>query len=173
MVALDWAGTLVAGVVGCVGIAATYWSGTKARIAQTKNLQFQLEVQGDRARLADKRQIYASFMCAISGYVAAERRLTAGREKDLSEERLSVLRSELNVALDSMLNALCEIRLIAPEDLTILSVNVVHQLTRSEDLSGDFPEIRDRLYAKMRADLGEPRHEKIDAPEIVSNALDR
>lgn len=171
--ALDWVATLVTGIVGCTGIVATYWSGTKARIAQTKNVEFQLSVQGDRARLADKRRIYATFMCAISGYVSAERRLADARAKDLSEQRLSVLRSELHVALTAALHALCEVRLIAPENLMVLCVDVVHRLSRSEDLSRDFPGMRDRLYAEMRADLGEPRHKQIDVPEIVSSALDR
>lgn len=84
-----------------------------------------------------------------------------------------MLRAELAESLTVMINALCEVRLIAPENLAFLSVNVVQRLTTSEDPTHDFPELRDKLYEAMRTDLGEPEHQHIDVPEIAAKALER
>src|SRR6202034_2977920 len=100
----------------------------------------------------------------IGSYVAAERRLAAALGKDKSTT--SALRSELNRSMTDMVTALCELRLIAPENLAVLRVTVVQRLTTSEDTSADFPEFRDALYKLMRDDLGEPEHPRIIVPEI-------
>lgn len=73
--ALDWVGTLGTGIVGLAGIAATYWSASKARIAQAKDLQFRINADNDRIRLTDQRRIYAAFMGAVSSYVVIGQRL--------------------------------------------------------------------------------------------------
>ena len=112
-------------------------------------------------------------MSAIGIYAAAERRLAAARDKGSGDERIFALRSDLNQAMTAMLSALGEIRLIAPENLAILAINVVQELTQHEDTSNIFPEFRDELYKVMRADLGEPEHPHIEVPEIVSHALER
>src|SRR5262249_276658 len=148
----------------------TYWSGAKALRAQTYNLQFRINAENDRARLAEKRRIYAAFMNALGTYVVVERNLIMARSKGSDEERLMTLRSELTGAMTNMLNALFEIRLIASENLAHLSVGAVQRLTTSEDPSDEFPELRDSLYELMRADLGEPIHRRIDAPEIAAQA---
>jgi hypothetical protein len=165
--------TLGTAVVGLAGITATYLAATKARIAQSNNLLLAISAENDRVRLTDKRHIYAGYMGAIGSYVAAERRLAAARNKDFGNERVSALRSELNQAMTVMLSTLGEIRLIAPENLAILAVNVVQKLTQGEDTSSIFPEFREELYKVMRADLGEPEHQRIEVPEIVSHALER
>jgi hypothetical protein len=168
---LEWVGTLGTAVVGLAGIAATYWSASKARVTQGDNLQFTITAENDRARLSEKRRIYAGYMGAIGSYVAAERRLAVARDKHRST--VSALRSEFNQSMTDMLGALCELRLIAPENLVVLAVTVVHKLTTSEDTSADFPKFRDALYKLMRDDLGEPEHHRIEVPEIVSHALPR
>src|SRR6516164_1900127 len=84
----DWAGTLGTAIVGVAGIAATYLSASKARIAQGTNLQLAINAENDRARLTEKRHIYAAYMGATGSYVAAERRLAAGQEKDFGNERI-------------------------------------------------------------------------------------
>ena len=170
---LDWIASLGTAIVGFTGIIATYRSGSMARISQAINLELSINAENDRCRLAEKRRIYAAFMGSASSYVAAERALSAARCKGASEKRLGELRTELNQVMVTMLTALCELRLIATEDLAIVAVNTVQRLTTSENLASEFPELRDALYEVMRTDLNEPVYERIDAPEIVAHALER
>ena len=72
-----------------------------------------------------------------------------------------------------MLSVLGEIRLIAPENLVIFSIEVVQKLTTTADLTDIFPDLRDKLYEVMRADLGEPPQRRINVPELVAQALER
>lgn len=169
----EWIGTLGTAIVGVAGITATYWSAAKARATQTNNLQFSIGAENERARLVEKRRIYATYMGAISSYVVVERDLADAKEKGLTEDRISVLRADLSRSMTVVLSALCELRLIASSNLAILAVNVVQQLTTSEDTSVKFPESRDELYKVMRADLGEAQYEGIEVAEIVTNAIRR
>ena len=113
---LEWVGTLGTAIVGIAGIAATYLSACRARITQVRNLQLSIYAENDRARLAEKRRVYSEYMFAISSYVAIERSLAAARKKNASEDSISALRSELSKSMTIMLHALCEVRLIAPEN---------------------------------------------------------
>ena len=169
----EWVGTLGTAIVGIAGIAATYLSACRARITQVRNLQLSIYAENDRARLAEKRRAYSEYMFAISSYVAIERSLAAARKKNASEDSISALRSELSKSMTIMLHALCEVRLIAPETLSLLAGNVVTGLATSEDTSLIFPQFRDELYKAMRCDLGEPEHQAIELPEIVSHAIER
>lgn len=170
---LGWIGTLGTAMVGTAGITATYWSARKARITQIQNLQLSINTENDRARLAEKRRIYTAYMCAISSYVAVERRLAVARNKGSDENGISALCSELGKSMTVMLHALCEVRLIAPEALSLLAGNIVLQLSTSEDTSVQFPQFRDELYKAMRRDLGESEYRAIELPEIVSHAIVR
>lgn len=168
----EWVATFGTAIVGIAGIVATYLSACKARVTQTHHLQLNIAAENDRARLAEKRRIYAAYMCAISSYVAVERSLAAARNKNTSDS-ISVLRSELDRAMTIMLHALCEVRLIAPEILSLLAGSIVLQLASSEDTSLVFPQFRNELYKAMRRDLGEPEYRAIEEPEIVSHAIER
>lgn len=99
--------------------------------------------------------------------------LAAARAKNATEGILAAVRSELGQAMTLMLTALGEIRLIAPEDLVVFSIEVVQKLTTIADLTDLFPELRDDLYELMRADLREPPQRRISVPELVAQALER
>jgi hypothetical protein len=170
---LGWIGTVVTGIVGLAGILATYRLSGKSRIAQSENLQLSISAENDRNMRSEKRRIYARFMASTSTYVAAEHTLAVKRRKGAADDVLSALRSELNEAMTVMFCTLAEVRLIAPEDVTVLAVAAVQRLIRSTDLTSEFPDIRDGLYKVMRADLGEPPHGYIHAPELAAAALER
>lgn len=170
---VEWVGSLGTAIVGFTGIIATYRSGNKARISQATNLTLHINAENDRCRLADKRRIYASFMGAVSAYVVAEHNLAAAVRNPSNGKRLAQLRAELNQAMTNMLTTLCELRLIAPQNLAEVSVGAVRQLTTSRDIASEFPELRNSLYEAMRTDLGEPIHERLDLPEIAAHALER
>jgi hypothetical protein len=169
----DWIATAGTAIVGMAGIAATYLSGRRALIAQSRNMELQIGAERERTRLADKRRIYAAFIAATSRYVAAAQSLAVARVKNAAGSRVTVLRSELDQAMTAMLSILGEIRLIAPEKLVIFSLEVVQKVTTTADLTDTFPELRDVLYELMRADLGEPPQPRISVPELVAQALDR
>lgn len=107
------------------------------------------------ARLADKRRSYACYIAATEKYVAIEHNMAVEHSKGCSEERMIILRSDWVIAMTTMLNALGEIRLIASESLAALAVDVTRLILRSDNLSRDFPEIRDRLSAEMLAEIVE------------------
>jgi hypothetical protein len=172
-IVLDWIGTVVTGTVGVVGILATYRSGTKARIAQSKNLKLSINAEDNRNKHSEKRRIYASFIASAGSYVVVERALAVERDKGSAEDRIFALRCELKDAMGLMFKVLAEVRLIAPENVVSLAVDAVQRLIRSNELAREFPEIRDKLYEVMRADLGEPAHGHIHAPELAAEALER
>jgi len=166
-------GAIGPSAVGVIGIVATYWTGRKVLFVQTRNIELQIRVESERARVAEKRQIYATFVAMTSKYVAVVHSLAVERTRNGSEIQLASIRAELDQAMQSMLTSLGEIRLIAPEGLAIMSVKVVQKLTTTEDLASIFPEMREKLYVAMRADLGEPPHHPISVSELVSQALKR
>lgn len=170
---LEWIGTVVTGAVGLAGILATYWSSAKARIAQSENLQSGISAENDRCIRSEKRRIYAKFVASTGNFVASEHALAVERSKGSADDAIFKLQCELKDAMTQMFGTLAEVRLIAPMDVTALAVDAVHRLVRSPELAREFPEIRDKLYEVMRADLGEVAHDHIEAPELAAAALER
>jgi hypothetical protein len=76
----------------------------------------------------------------------------------MADDDLAALRA----GLTEMLSALGELRLIAPEELGQLAqemASATADYAQHNSQPGDpskLPEIRERLYVAMRADLGEP-----------------
>src|SRR5215469_3518258 len=74
--------TLITGAVGLAGIGGTLWQGKRSREAQTADLKTSLDATADnlkasinaekeRARLAQKRQMYVDCMTAFAEMISA------------------------------------------------------------------------------------------------------
>ena len=143
----DWPAVVAAitgGVVGLAGIfAATRQSGKSIR------------AEDARAKLAERRRIYANYLATLTQYAGADNRLRAA--EDGSKEHEEALR-ERSQAQTAARTAVQEVTLIAPASLSILAQQVDSQGRNVRDEAGG-----DRItkaYAEMiiamRADLGEP-----------------
>jgi hypothetical protein len=164
--------TVITGVVGVAGITGTILAARIAASTQTANLMRSMSEERSRARLVDKRQVYANFITA-----AHEAHLTitwvfVGRLKE--EENAPI--AELYKLRAAMYSHLSEIELVGSEEVISRAQALSRFVTRyfafliepdqvkfdnllkkaharlpeSESLS----EVEKRLNEAMRADLG-------------------
>jgi hypothetical protein len=153
---------LITGAVGVGGTALGAWLNGRM---QNKNLRLSLDAENKRARVAEKRRIYAACQSAFwrtNLAVTAQRGARSASEKEKAEALFS-----MSKALDSMLQTFNELLLIAPDSVTECANHVqraqqIFLLTVEGDAAGDaqdmdnISQIQARLYEAMRADLGEP-----------------
>ena len=88
MMAVMASAELITGIVGLAGVligtAGTLLASWQTGKSQTKNVMFRVQADDERARLAEKRSIYARYMATLTGDLAAVTRL--GAEKGASAE---------------------------------------------------------------------------------------
>ena len=162
--------TVITGVVGVAGIIGTILAARITASRQTANLLFSLTEERNRARLVDKRQVYANF-------------ITAAHEADLmimwvyiarSQGKEDVPISELYKLRAAMYSRLSEVELVGSEEVISRAQAMSRYVTQSsaslinpylvevDNLSkearppGSDPlqEAEKRLNEAMRADLG-------------------
>lgn len=170
---------LVTGAVGIAGIGGTLWQGKRSREAQTANLSASLDAaaenlklgigaDSERARLAEKRRIYAACLSATNELVSAVAEYTVYLRND-EEDRMKLAFNKMIERRDVLANAISEVRLIAPKKMGEQAQEVqkfcdgLWADAQSEDIESQdktmkdprFSGIRAKLYIAMRADLGE------------------
>jgi len=144
--------------------------------AATEQLVTSINVEDRRARIAEKRRIYASVLAALNGVTIAASSYRAARLGDDDEER-KVAVSRQTKAQEGMFQAIGELMLIAPSVVAgnaIALQNTLVEFMRASDagapLTGPGPEaiagVRNALLRTMRVDLGEP----VDIPEQTGPA---
>jgi hypothetical protein len=150
---------LITGAVGVAGIGGTILAAWMTGKRQTANLMLSISADYGRNRLGDKRRIYARYQASLDSLILAISRLDVlRRRRSMADDDLAALRA----GLTEMLSALGELRLIAPEELGQLAqemASATADYAQHNSQPGDpskLPEIRERLYVAMRADLGEP-----------------
>jgi hypothetical protein len=169
--ATNWATVIPAVVTGAVGIAGIGGTILSARIttkAQTANLRLSIDAENTRARLADKRYIYATFMACYN-------RALDGVVKHRASFRLSESTNEIKAiettqweARNALGNARAEMGLIEPTNFASLADQLVDMLDSyaeatalgAREVGKPKPavdlEMQDKLYIAMRSDLAEP-----------------
>lgn len=161
--------TVITGVVGVAGIVGTVLAARIAASSQTANLLLSMNEERSRARLVDKRQVYADFVTAAHEADFMITWVYLGR----SQGKEDVPISELYKLRAAMYSRLSEVELVGTEEVIsraqalsryvtqyfsgLVEVDLVDNvdppMTRlrvSEPLS----EIEKRLSEAMRADLG-------------------
>ena len=150
---VPWA-VLITGAVGVGGTALGAWLNGRT---QTKTLRLSLDAENARARLAEKRRVYAALLAALNNYSRL------GRSLDL-DPSLPLNRTELNDAQARIFDAASEVIVIAPRQLGIqvseisnqaLAFTRAVQRDRSTKFPDDFYYERVGLVGELRADLGE------------------
>jgi hypothetical protein len=157
---------IVIGVVGLAGIAATYWQGKRATEAASESLRRSIDVENERARLAEKRRIYAACQAAFTAMRIESITHRVAYQPPPNQDQRDAAELALNQARRAMLNAAGELLLIAPmgvrklaTDLNDSYLSYITATVRGASL--DEPtepagHMQNQLYDAMRADLGEP-----------------
>jgi hypothetical protein len=157
---------IVIGVVGLAGIVATYWQGKRATEAASKSLRASIDVENERARLAEKRRIYAACQAAFTAMRIESITHRVAYQPPANQRQRNAAELALNQARRAMLNATGELLLIASTgvrkiaaDLTDSYLSYITATARGASL--DEPtepagHLQNQLYDAMRADLGEP-----------------
>lgn len=159
MSTLNWAAIVpaaITGAIGLAGIGGTLLSASIARQSNAENLQASIAAENNKARLSEKRCVYANCLAALMfGYLQAAMVRARGdvRSKGYAADVL-----EANRARMAAVNALSEVRLIGPQDVGSLATRAVMALLRflKEGGGSDFGKAHAKLTLAMRIDLGEP-----------------
>jgi hypothetical protein len=153
----DWPAIVAAisgGVVGVAGIIFAWRQSSRS-----------ISADDQRARLAEKRRIYAHFLAACSelvrasGMVDAEPKRTPFQlVKGLEVAPPTAAELQRTVAQANTVSAYSELELIAPKQVCDVALGyvraiLVKKVKHSEPL--------DRVVSVMRADLGEPVQQRL------------
>jgi hypothetical protein len=158
--------TLITGVVGLAGIGGTLWQGKRSREAQTadlkasfdataENLKVGIDAENDRARRAEKRQVYANCISSFGTAINEIARFHTYTE----DPKAYPFMEEYARAIGVVLNAVSEVQLIAPPNMMLLARRAYSATFKFADRADEittFREVRSELLKAMRADLGDP-----------------
>jgi hypothetical protein len=154
--ASEWIPSLITGVVGVLGMGSALWGGSRARSAQTEQLLLGIGAEDRRARLTERRRVYATYLAALTEVIQIGGRLA---ERVTTDERKG-LESRLYDAMGLLISTMQEVELIASrelgnlvEDITQFVITEIGE-SESERISL-FPKMRKDLYEAMRRDLNE------------------
>jgi hypothetical protein len=145
-------GTVIAGAVGAIGgVGATLAGAWMNGRSQMAGLRLGIAADNDRAKVAEKRRIYAACLTALSDDLSAAIR----RETFANTEETG----KYGAALLTALNAVSELQLVAPSEVgrcggTAL-VRLNHLKHFTDEARQAFVRALVELTKAMRADLGE------------------
>jgi hypothetical protein len=155
---------LITGAVGVGGTALGAWLNGRM---QTKNLRLSLDAESERARLAEKRRIYAAFLAASNELIVGVGDFRAS----VREENTGRLEADYNRMAEARtlsLSNITELELIASPDIgaqarSLRRFLVNFAFSRTSNMAEEASQnpdpiigMRARLLDAMRADLGEP-----------------
>src|SRR5689334_17382560 len=115
---------IVIGVVGLAGIVAVYWQGKRAAEAASENLRQSTNAENERARLAEKRRIYAACQAAFTAMRIESITHRVAYQPPPRQEQRDAAELALNQARLAMLNATGELLLIAPAAVRKLAADL-------------------------------------------------
>lgn len=161
--------TVITGVVGVVGIVGTILAARITASSQTANLMLSLNEERGRARLVDKRQVYANFIAAAHEAHLTMTWVILGRSQ--AKEQVSI--SELYKLRSAMYSRLSEVELVGSEEVISTAQAMSRYVTNffgsliepdlvdsnvppmaRQPVSEPLDEVEKRLNEAMRADLG-------------------
>ena len=165
----DWPAIVtgvVTGVVGLAGIMAVYWQGKRATETASQTFRRSIDVQQERARLAEKRRIYAACQAAFTAMRIESITHRVAYQPPADQDQRDAAELALNQVQRQMLNATSELLLIAPYDVRKLAADLadsyVSYITATvrgaplDEPASPAAHVQEQLYDAMRADLAEP-----------------
>jgi hypothetical protein len=159
---VDWTIVVTSAITGAVGVAGV----AGGVITSRRSAQLNITAEADRARLADKRRIYARGIGALDTAMLADGAARTSEERAESLEasgaaeavvedqykRAVEYRARANEALGTANQAVSELQLIAEGEPAIKLAK--HALDSVSD-SGVYAGHRNDLLTALRVDLGE------------------
>lgn len=161
---------LITGAVGVAGIGGTVLAARMTNKSQTANLVLSIDAENERARIADKRRIYATCLATLENVlptIVTLRMLVADEQSDYETFKAAV--AEMKAADTAMSVAVSELRLISPAKVSSLAEELsqhlreflidakdgVNEGVSESKLTEAWTRLERQLYDAMRADLGE------------------
>jgi len=128
-----------------------------------------ISAEDARAKLAEKRRIYANCLGALTAY--GEAAVNGARGTALSPARRAELLEETNRARLAAGNGASEVNLIGPTEVAALANRAMRALLRVEtdsQASGDAADAISKVMLAMRRDVGEPTpaREEDEMPQL-------
>jgi hypothetical protein len=166
--------TIVTGLVGLGGIGGAAWQAKQSREAATadlrrsldaatENLRLGIAAGNERARVAERRHIYAEYLAAVNAQLLAFHRLFDARRKEEGKQAIDSMWREIESHTTEGNNARMALDLIASEGVIEQAVritdslNEIEQAVRESQTEEAWTGLADLdlLGNAMRADLGE------------------
>lgn len=155
---------LITGVVGVAGIAGSILAAHQARKSAAENLRTGISAEDRRAKVAEKRRIYAACLTALNNMMTAQADYGVDIANAKSKAERRVAYSELVPVRNSLLNAVSELELVAPETLGRLArerfqwhMDRIKEVGQGEKMNlKNRPPTHWDILAAMRTDLGDP-----------------
>jgi len=158
---MDWATVTSTAITGAVGIAGVVGGVITARIAGSsarKSVQLNITAEADRARLADKRRIYARGVSALDTAMQAEKHAqsveASGAATAVVEDQHASaveFRAKANDTLRSASEAVSELQLMVESlDTAELAKDALDNVSHPDVYASR----RNKLLATLRDDLG-------------------
>ena len=139
---VDWTAVTAAIVGGVVGLAGIVFAWRQSKMT--------ISAEDARARLADKRRVYAGFLASCNEIVrVADTEARLLREKESSSEARAAVKRENEILTANLATSKSVLELVAPDEIPKLADDFVNSL--GEDRMHG---ARSSLIAAMRADLG-------------------
>jgi hypothetical protein len=150
---MDWA-VVVTGAVGLAGIGGTLLSAKMTGKSDAENLRTSISAEDRRARLAEKRRIYAGCVAAVTAYSDAT--VAANTPKMLLAEQRAELEHEVGRTRLAAQVAVSEVDLIAPPEVAMMAHRAVQAVLHASEARNEaniaVPIVS--LTMVMRRDLG-------------------
>jgi len=149
---MDWA-IVITGIVGLAGIGGTLLAAKMAAKSAAENLRTSISAEDARAKVAEKRRIYASCLAALSAHATAN----AFPFTTVPPEAGIRFQEEINRTRLTAANAVYEVQLISPSEVAGLA-NIALLALLNADAATQEPVIGKAIGAlmgAMRRDLGE------------------
>jgi hypothetical protein len=176
--ATDWVSfvpSVVTGIVGLAGIGGATWQAKRSREAAAadlrgsldaaaENLRLGIIADGERARLVERRRIYAEYLAAVNLNILAVTRLRDTLRKRKGEAEVDSMWIAVQDCVLASNNLRMALDLIASEDVIEHAIGISNFLNQIQDetLAGQtteqglWPRDLELLGNAMRSDLGEP-----------------
>jgi hypothetical protein len=155
---MDWA-IVVTGAVGLAGIGGTLLSARMTSKSDAANLRASISAEDTRAKLAEKRRIYASCIAALDAYANYAEYATRADTLPLAQ-RAQLLGESARSRLAAFY-ASSEMDLIAPPEVAVWVHRMLWTVLRAEKAAtneaqvGEIVDAHMNVVVAMRRDLGE------------------
>jgi hypothetical protein len=162
----DWpaiVASISTGVAAVAGIGGTILGARMAGKSQLSSLNLSISAENERARVSEKRRIYAQCHAAFNNMVPAVVAARAYKVEGITERQISAA-DRVTVVAGEMYVALSELKLIAPTEVAEAAEQISGYFRAYMAATGEgaglgegheYAYLRNRLYRLMREDLGE------------------